>query len=313
MKLRKLGKTKIKITPVGLGTWQFSGGKRLAGRFWSSLTQINTDEIIKVTIKGGMNWFDTAELYGGGYSERTLSHGLQKLGIKSKDIIMATKWNPMFRFASSINKTFPKRIENLKPYKIDFHQVHFPASFSSIEAQMDAMADLYDAGKIRAVGVSNFNAEQMTKAHEHLVSRGLVLASNQVKYNALDRSIETNGVLHAAKKHGITIIAYSPLELGLLTGKFHKNPDMLKARPIIRRMQLSREIEKSKPLIKTMDKISIKRNVSVSQVALNWVINSQGDKVVAIPGASKVKHAQDNAATMKFKLTQKEISQINNA
>lgn len=311
MKLRNLGKTKI--TPIGLGAWQFSGGKGFAGRFWKNLSQKQEDDIIKAALKGGINWFDTAELYGKGNSEMALAHGLKQAGKKNGQVIIATKWNPFGRRASKITKTIEKRINFLAPYEIDLYQIHFPASISSIKVQMDAMADLVDAGKIKAIGVSNFSASQMQKAHEYLKERGLFLASNQVKYNALARSIETNGTLKTAKKLGITIIAYSPLESGLLTGKFHKNPDMLNSRPIIRRMQLKREIEKSRPLINVMEEIAKKHKVSVSQVALNWVINNHGETVVAIPGASKAKHAQESANAMKFKLTKKEMQEISNA
>jgi aryl-alcohol dehydrogenase-like predicted oxidoreductase len=110
---------------------------------------------------------------------------------------------------------------------------------------MDAMADLLEAGQIRSIGVSNFSAEQMRCPHKPLVERGFVLASNQVKYNVMAREIERNGVLEAAKALGITIIAYSPLEMGLLTGKFHHEPDLLNSRPLARRFRLRRQIEKS--------------------------------------------------------------------
>ena len=307
---RRLGKTDIQITPIGLGAWQFSEGKGGAMGTWSAVSPSETDAIVQAALEGGMNWFDTAELYGYGRSERGLARALLRAGITNGQVVIATKWNPLFRSAGSIWNTIDRRLECLKPLSIQLHQVHFPASFSSVEAEMNAMADLIEAGKIRAAGVSNFSALQMRRAHSSLVKRGFVLASNQVKYSVLDRHIETNGVLAAAKELGITIIAYSPLEMGLLSGKFHKNPKLLQSRPIGRRLRLGRLIGRSRHLMEAMERIAEAHGVSASQVALNWLVNFHGETVVTIPGASKVRHAMESAGAMDFALTPQEMSLI---
>jgi aryl-alcohol dehydrogenase-like predicted oxidoreductase len=174
------------------------------------------------------------------------------------------------------------------------------------------MADLVEAGKIRSIGISNYNARQMRQAHEVLLTRGLRLTSNQVRYSLLDRSIESNGILDTAKELGVTIIAYSPLDMGLLTGKFHNNPELLNNRPFLRRNQLRRKIETSRELVNPLEDIAQAHGVTASQVALNWLINFHGDIVVAIPGASKVLHANQNVAAMTFTLSSAEFSQIDN-
>jgi aryl-alcohol dehydrogenase-like predicted oxidoreductase len=175
---------------------------------------------------------------------------------------------------------------------------------------MNAMADLVEAGKIRSIGVSNYNARQMRQAHEVLLTRGLQLTSNQVRYNLLDRSIESNGVLDTAKELGVTIIAYSPLDSGLLTGKFHQNPELLNSRPWLRRSQLRRRIESSRELSNALESIAQRHDVTTSQVALNWLINFHGETVVVIPGASKVHHAEQNVGAMTFTLSDAELSRI---
>jgi aryl-alcohol dehydrogenase-like predicted oxidoreductase len=175
---------------------------------------------------------------------------------------------------------------------------------------MDAMADLVEGGMIRSVGVSNFNAEQMRRAHAALQKRGLPLAANQMQYSLLHRKIETNGVLAAAKELGITITAWSPLASGLLTGKFHKDPEILNQTPFGRRMRLRREIERSRPLILALEEVAIKHDATPAQIALNWLIHFQGDAVVAIPGASKVKQAEENAGVMNFKLKNDEMARL---
>jgi aryl-alcohol dehydrogenase-like predicted oxidoreductase len=310
--LRQLGQTDIQISPIGLGCWQFSEGKGGATGTWDPVSVEETNGIVQAALNGGINWFDTAEAYGWGRSERGIARALKEAGKTDQEVVIATKWMPAFRTARSIGKTVGKRQECLNGYTIDLYQIHAPIALTSRQAEMNAMADLLEAGKIRSIGISNYNAKQMRQADEILRTRGLGLASNQVKYSLLDRRIESNGVLDTAKELGVTIIAYSPLELGLLTGKFHKNPELLNSRPFLRRLQLRRKLESSQELIDTLEAIAQTHGVSVSQVAINWLINFHGDTVVVIPGASKVSHAEQNVGAMTFTLSNAEMSQIDN-
>lgn len=307
---RRLGQTALEITPIGLGAWQFSEGKGGAMGSWDPIGPEETDAIVAASLAGGINWFDTAELYGFGRSERGLARGLQSAGKANGEVVIATKWMPFLRWAGSLKSTIGKRQAALTPYAIDLHQIHAPLSFSSIPTQMDAMADLMAEGKIRAGGISNFSAAQMRKSHERLAERGLPLASNQVEYSLLNRRIESNGVLDAAKALGVTIIAYSPLAMGLLSGKFHKDPSLLDSRPRGRRVRLRGQIEKSRPLIAGLEEIAAVHAVTVSQVALNWLIHFHGETVVAIPGATKVRHAEESAGAMGFRLSSDEMARI---
>ena len=175
---------------------------------------------------------------------------------------------------------------------------------------MNAMADLVEAGKIKSVGVSNFSANWMRRAHTALAKRGLPLAVNQVRYSLLARNIEKNGVLETARELGVTIIAYTPIARGVLSGKYHKNPELLEKLGGIRKTMISRDIERTRPLIALMEEIAAGHNATLSQVALNWLIHANGDLVVTIPGATKVSQAQDNAAAMKFVLSPEEIARL---
>ncbi|MCJ7825164.1 MAG: aldo/keto reductase, partial [Anaerolineales bacterium] len=241
IKKRRLGQTDIEITPIGLGVMQFAGGEGIFGMMFPDISQEKMNGIIKTALDGGINWFDTAEIYGRGRSERGLANALRAAEKKDDEVIVATKWFPMFRTARNIPRTIRDRIHFLDGYSIDLYMVHQPWGFSPPEAEMEAMAELVEEGKIRAVGVSNFSAEQMRRAHRALQKRGLPLAVNQVQYSLYNRKIETNGVLDAAKELGVTITAWSPLASGLLTGKFHKDPEILKQTPFGRRMRLRRE------------------------------------------------------------------------
>ncbi|MFO8234599.1 MAG: aldo/keto reductase [Bacteroidales bacterium] len=311
--LRKLGSTELMVSPIGLGTWQFSKRKNLAGKFWSALTDEESYQIIKASYESGINWFDTAELYGNGESEKTLSRALKKAGITDDDVIVATKWSPFFRFADSIIKTIDKRQGALNGYTISLHQVHNPMSFSSISKEMAAMAKLSDQGKIKYVGVSNFSAEQMRKAYHELARYGYSLASNQVQYNLLNRKIERNKILETAKELGIAIIAYSPLAQGILTGKYHDNPDQIKTKKGFRkRMSAFRRsnLEKTNPVVEILKDIAEKHNATPAQVALNWLVNFHNEQVFAIPGASNVNQAKSNAKAIHLKLTNEEMQTI---
>lgn len=308
--LRTLGKTDIKITPIGLGMMEFSGGGGLMGAAFPTISQEEKNATVRAALDGGINWFDTAELYGKGVSEASLSAALKAAGKSDQDVVVATKWWPLLRTARNIPYTIQDRIRFLDGYSISLYMVHQPFSFSSPEAEMDAMADLVEAGKIRSVGVSNFKPERMRRAYEELKKRGLPLAVNQVLYNLLDRSIETNGILDTARELGVTIIAYTPLASGLLTGKYHKNPELLKKKPFYWRGRLQNGLEKSRRLVQAMEEIGAKYSATPAQVALNWVIHFHGEAIVTIPGATKVRQAQESAGALKFKLAPEELARL---
>lgn len=313
MILRQLGKSDLMVSPIGLGCWQFSKRKGWSGKYWSMVEDEEIREIVRISLKGGVNWFDTAEVYGWGESEKALIRALQSSGKTSDEVIIATKWWPAFRTAKSITKTIDQRIIALNNYRIDLYQIHQPFSFSFTRSQMQEMAKLVKDGKIRYVGVSNFSAKRMRIAHDELSKHGIHLISNQVQYSLLDRKMETNNILETAKKLGISIIAYSPLAQGLLSGKFHDNPELIKSRSGFRKYMPAfkqKGLVKSRPVVEVLKELAETYNATPSQVALNWLVNSHGDIVVAIPGATKIEHAQENIGAMKFKLTQEDEDRL---
>jgi aryl-alcohol dehydrogenase-like predicted oxidoreductase len=305
---RTLGATQIEISPIGLGVMEFSGGGGLFGMMFPEIPQEQKNAIIKTALDGGVNWFDTAEMYGLGRSERSLARGLQAIGKSDDEVVIATKWLPLLRTAGNITGSIDKRIDALDGYTIDLYMVHQPWSFSSPEAEMDAMADLVEAGKIRSVGVSNFDAARMARAHAALSKRGLPLAVNQMQYSLVHRKIESNGVLDLARHLDVTIVAYTPLGSGLLTGKYHRDPSLLDRKPAWIRRSLREKLEPSRPIVEALEQIAARHAVTPAQVALNWVINFQGDTVVTIPGATREEQAQQNAGAMKFQLSEQEMA-----
>jgi aryl-alcohol dehydrogenase-like predicted oxidoreductase len=297
------------VTPIGLGVMELSGGGGLLGRMFPVIPQDEKNGIIKAALDGGINWFDTAEMYGGGVSEQSLAVGLKAAGKSDSEVVVATKWFPLFRTARNIPHTVEKRLHFLDGYSIGNYMIHHPYGFSTPESEMNAMADLVEAGKIRSVGISNFNPARMRRAHATLEKRGLPLAVNQMHYSLLHREIETNGVLEMAKALGITIIAYTPLASGLLSGKYHQHPELLK-RGGMRKALIKRDLERTRPLVNAMGEIASRYQATIAQVALNWVINFNGDVVVTIPGATKSYQAEESAGALKFRLSEDEMAQL---
>ena len=310
IQLTHLGKTDILVTPIGLGVMEMAGGGGLIGRMFPIIPQEEKNAIIKAALDGGINWFDTAEMYGAGISEQSLATGLKAAGKSDHEVVIATKWQPFLRTAGNIPRTINDRLHFLGGYSIGNYMIHQPYSFSSPEAEMNAMANLMEAGKIRSVGVSNFDPARMRRAHAALAIRGIPLAVNQVRYSLLNRQIETNGVLDTAKELGVTIIAYTPVARGLLTGKYHKDPELLDRMSGWRKASLQRNIERTRPLINAMDEFANKYEATIAQVALNWLINFNGEIVVTIPGATKVRQAEESAGAMKFRLSDDEMARL---
>jgi aryl-alcohol dehydrogenase-like predicted oxidoreductase len=313
MKRRRLGLIDLEVSPVGLGCWQFSQGKGLTGKFWGVLEEDEIERIVQTSLDAGVTWFDTAEAYGWGRSEAALAAALRNAGVRPGSVVVATKWFPVLRFAGSITRTIEARVQHLGEYPIDLHQIHNPFSFSGIPAQIRRMAELAESGRIRAVGVSNFNAEQMERAHRELHKQGLVLASNQVQYNLLDRRIEGNGILDTAKRLGTSIIAYSPLAQGILTGKYHADPEAIRRRSGPRRFMPAfrpKGLARTQPLVNALNDMAASYSVTAAQVALNWLVTSHGETVLAIPGASSPKHARENAEAVTFELESGDIRRL---
>lgn len=261
---------------------------------------------LEASAAAGVTLFDTAAMYSGGASE-------QRLGelARGKDVILATKFpSGMFSRTESMPRELEASLARLGRNSVDLYQHHFPSNRVSIPQLMELMADVVEAGKVKAVGVSNYSAEQMRLAHTTLAKRGVPLASNQVEYSLLHRQPETNGVLDACRELGITLIAYQPLASGALTGKYASG-----VRPTgIRRFMghfRGKGPEIVAPVVALLREIGQRYGKSPAQVALRWLI--ENESVIPIPGAKNAKQATDNAGALTFSLTPTEIEALDNA
>ncbi len=300
-----LGKTDIQVTSLGIGAWAW--GDRL---FWSYGQGYNDGDIraaFETSIEAGINFYDTAEVYGSGRSERLLGSFLPSL---SSPVVVASKFMP-FPWRLS-KKTLPNALraslKRLGLQQVDLYQIHWPFPPVAIETWADALADVVQQGLTRAVGVSNYDEGQMRRAYATLAKRGVPLASNQVPYSLLDRKVELNRLLKTCQDLGVTLIAYSPLAQGVLTGKY--TPD--RPLPGMRGRRYNRALlERVQPLLRLLRDIGQEHDGKTpSQVALNWCI-CKG--TVPIPGAKNARQAQENVGGVGWRLTDAEVATLDEA
>jgi len=270
-------------------------------------TEADVEGAFRASLSVGINFFDTAEVYGGGKSERLLGRFIKDT---AATVVVATKFMPFpWRLRpQSLLDALQASLERLGLPQVDLYQIHWPLPPLAVEDWMAPLADAAEAGLTRAVGVSNYNVDQMRRAHATLAKRGVPLASNQVEYSLLQRAPERTGLLAACRELGVTLIAYSPLARGLLTGKY--SPD----RPAqgLRRIMFSRRrIAAIQPLIGLLREIGEGRGGKTpGQVALNWVICKGA---VPIPGAKSSRQAEENAGALGWRLTDAEVAALDAA
>jgi aryl-alcohol dehydrogenase-like predicted oxidoreductase len=286
---------------MGLGAWQW--GDRLVWQFGQEYADSEIREAFKLSIDEGIRFIDTAEVYGNGLSERLLGTFIQET---EQPVLIATKYFPYpWRFSSSsIPRALKGSLERIGVESVDLYQIHWPTPLMSVDRLMDGMIECVKSGMTRTVGVSNFNQSRMLTAYSALARQNIPLASNQVHYSLLNKSAEKNGLLARCKELGIRFIAYSPLEQGLLTGKY----TMSNRPPGTRGGMYASLLPKIEHLIKLMTTIGQDHGgKSNAQVALNWTI-CKG--TLPIPGAKNVKQAHENAGALGWKLTEEEVARL---
>jgi aryl-alcohol dehydrogenase-like predicted oxidoreductase len=308
-----LGRSNLQVPRMGVGAMVWGDPKGLARLHPAKTAYGGAHGIeeerraVDVSIEANVNFFDTAAMYSMGAAE-------QRLGelTRGKDVIIATKYPSGFSFKV---EEFPRELEmtlaRLGRDYIDLYQHHYPNAKISIPDLMNQAADAVGAGKVKAVGVSNYSMEQMREAHATLAKRGIPLASNQVEYSLLHRRPEVDGVLDACRELGITLMAYSPLAGGLLTGKYS-----VQNRPggFFRRVlpQYNRKaLAAIQPVVKLLREIGDRYSKTPSQVALRWLI--ENPIVLPIPGAKNGRQAADNAGALSFSLTPDEVETLSQA
>ena len=299
MQHRQLGRTKIEISAIIFGGWQ-------AGK--SGWTSINDDDTVaahRAAFDSGITTFDTAEAYGEGYSERILA---QALGDKRDQIVIATK---VFAHNLKREKVFEaceRSLKNLGTDRIDLYQIHWPSgSFGSdvvpIEETMGALNELKQQGKIRAIGVSNFSRAQIEEAAQH----GRV-DSLQPPYSLFWRQVEADAAPYCVDNK-ISIIAYSPLAQGLLTGKFERGHKFEEGdNRAGNKLFQGENYDRALNALDKLRPLADKYGVTVGQLSLGWLIAQP--MTSAIVGARNAEQATQNAVAGDVEIDEDDLETI---
>ncbi|MBI4928530.1 MAG: aldo/keto reductase [Anaerolineae bacterium] len=285
---------------MGIGAWAW--GDRLTWGYGRGYQLADLRAVFETSLAAGIRLFDTAEVYGQGQSETILG---QFIKTTEQPVEIATKFMPFpWRLTrGTLLKALRGSLRRLGVSQVKLYQVHMPLPPMNIETWMEAMVEAVQAGLIQGVGVSNYDSDQMRRAYDRLMRDGIPLASNQVEYNLLNRKVEKNGLLKQCEELGIKVIAYSPLAMGVLSGKY--SPDNLPGGVRGGRYN-QRFVQKILPMLDLLKKIGNDHaGKTPAQVAINWTI-CKG--TLPIPGAKTQSQADQNAGALNWRLSDEEVA-----
>lgn len=276
---RQLGQSDLTVPALGVGTNRWGGG---------AVDNDTLQEAYRAALDAGVGFFDTAEIYTGGRSERAVGQAARNDG---RPVVLATKFAPFpYRLTGvQFSRALDRSLERLGVERVDLYYIHFPYSPVGPAPWIRALARAVTAGKVRAAGVSNFSAAQMRKAAQVLGRQGIPLAANQVQYSLTHRKPEHDGVLQACRELDVALVAYRPIAGGGLGTE----------RPSTQLAELLREIAHG-------------HAATATNVGLAWLLR-RDNHVIAIPGSTKPKHVADNAAALTVELSDDEFDAIDRA
>ncbi|WP_316838681.1 aldo/keto reductase [Pedobacter gandavensis] len=322
MEYRKLGNTALELSTITYGAFA------IGGTMWGGNEQKDSIEAIHASLDHGVTTLDTAPFYGFGLSEELIGQALKgkdrtKVQILTKfglvwdgsnqgkgehffDIPVDGKNVPIYKLSSKANiiKEVEESLKRLDTDYIDLIQQHWPDATTPIDETMEAMESLIQQGKVRAAAVSNYSLDQLKEAGNTFVP-----AANQVAYSMLNRGIEKDLVPYTLENN-IGIIVYSPMERGLLSGKYFQE-EKLKSDDHRNGYFGQFDLEKVKVFLESISPIAAEKNASLAQLALRWTTLQKGITIV-LAGARNAEQAIANAKAMSFDLTAEELSFINN-
>ncbi|HAY3507150.1 aldo/keto reductase [Elizabethkingia anophelis] len=321
MEFRKLGNTDLELSAITYGAFA------IGGNMWGGNEKKDSIASVRASIDNGVTTLDTAPFYGFGLSEEMIGEAIKgfdrsKIQLLTKfglvwdgsnqgkgefffDAEEAGKTIPVYKYASktSVIKEVEDSLKRLQTDYIDLLQIHWPDATTPISETMEALEILLQQGKIRAAGVSNYSVEQVAEARQ-----SLNIASNQIGYSMLNRGVE-NDLVPYALENDLGIIVYSPMERGLLTGKYFKD-GKLKDNDHRNGYFQQFDLEKVKTFLKTITPIAEDKNATLSQLVLRWT-SLQPAITVVLAGARNAEQAAANAKAMDINLTAEELAFIN--
>jgi aryl-alcohol dehydrogenase-like predicted oxidoreductase len=305
-----LAGTDVCIPSLGVGTWAWGDRSTWGmGGYDSELTTASIEGAWAASVDAGVTLFDTAEVYGGGESERIIGALRRGDPARAASVVLATKFMPSPRklnVRGALLASLRASLRRLGVSSVELYQIHGPISLRSHAALAGALAAAHEAGLVKAVGVSNYSVKETRSMAAELEKRGLRLATNQIEFSLLRRLPETGGLLAVCAELGVVPLAYSPIGQGRLTGKYSA------AHPPPGKRNFSNH-----PMEIVDDVVAQLRVVgeshggkTPSQVALNWVM-AKG--AVPIPGAKNAAQAQENAGALGWRMEADEVAALDEA
>ena len=292
-----LGRTTVRVSAMGAGT-----------NTWGSRSGPDPDKrsTFDALRQAGITLLDTAEIYTGGASERTVGRCIRESG--QRPVVLSKFFPYPWRLGKgAMTRALRRSLARLGLSAADVYLLHFPWPPVPVETWADALADAVDAGLARAVGISNCGPGQTRRAHAALAARGVPLACNEVEFSLLQRRPETSGLLELCRELGVTVIAYRPLALGTLSGKYDREHRPGGYRGLA---YGGRYLARVQPVLTALRTVADSRGKTVSQVALNWILCKGA---LPIPGARSPEQARQNAGAMGWRLTASEVAALDAA
>lgn len=310
----KLGTSDLKVTKLGIGAWSWGDTSYWNNFQWDDRMMKAAKAAFDVSVDSGITFFDTAEVYGSKFSFGAInSETLLGRFIKERkerdpgvDVAVATKFAalPWRLGRQSVLTALKDSLSRLELSSVELYQLHWPGIWGN-EGYLDGLGDAVEQGLVKAVGVSNYSEKRLRGAYEQLKKRGIPLASNQVNYSLIYRIPEDNGVKATCDELGISLIAYSPIAQGALTGKYTPENPPTGPRG---RIYTPEFLTKLQPLVTKIKEIGEKYNKTPTQVALNWLIAQEN--VIPIPGAKNAQQAEEFGGALGWILSKDEIDEL---
>lgn len=294
MEYTELGRTGLRVSRIGLGAWQFTEA-------WGLTEYSLARDIIRRAIENGVNFFDTAMVYGLGMSEVFLGKALRDTGVKRDDVVISTKIPGQFLNPSDIYKSIERSLSNLGFSYVDVLLAHWPPCWHNFPTceYARALERLIELGKVNYLGLSDYPVELVEAFRQCLAKHDIQVL--QIRYNLVERYAEKQHIPYA-ERHGLSIQAWSPIAKGALTGKYELGSlefkDLRSQEPIFHPDNYSKVWK----LVELLRKIGEKYGRKPVQVALNWLIMSSS-VIIPIPGAKKPEQVDDLAAAIGWRLS----------
>jgi aryl-alcohol dehydrogenase-like predicted oxidoreductase len=300
---RRLGRTDVQVSEIGLGAWAW-GAKRVWG-YGKGYGHGDLERTWWKAVESGVNFVDTASVYGNGESERIIG---EMLAQTDEEMVIATKYLPIHLLSRSVRGAARRSIQRLGLKEVDLYQVHWPNPVMSLRGTMREMERLVREGLVRHIGVSNFNIEQLEAARSYLSREDVV--SNQIHYNLLKRKPERTGMVEHARREGVTIIAYSPIAMGLLTGKYNPRNRPGGIRRFNRRFSRG-NLRRATPFLEALREVGQPECRTMAQTSLAWLLRDPN--VVVIPGAKNPRQLEENVGASRCELRPDDLTRLESA